>query len=262
MRAGWSPTRVRMMVSGRSLEAATALTTGAFGAAVVVSSLDNGIGWSAAGVESGTFPFIVGLVIAAGSLFNLVQGWLHPRAERTQATGKIVRPGRGLCWSYSADRDLSGLGLLCVRNAGLAQAGIASAPGPRRDRRGVGALSDIRADVPDLVAARRARHHHRLLREGFVGKSRSSHAWFWHRAIRQSYLPDVDRRAARHSRRRAARPRGTQWRIAAAAANLRDAAGIGHHPALIDVLGRIVRRLGHLHPLQHSRRALIRRDHL
>ena len=38
------------MVSGRSLEAATALITGVFGAAVVVSSLDNGIGWSAAGV--------------------------------------------------------------------------------------------------------------------------------------------------------------------------------------------------------------------
>jgi hypothetical protein len=68
-----------MMVSGRSLEAATALITWAFGAAVVVSSLDNGIGWSAAGVESGTFPFIVGLVILAGSVFNLVQGWLHAR---------------------------------------------------------------------------------------------------------------------------------------------------------------------------------------
>ncbi|MBN8987890.1 MAG: tripartite tricarboxylate transporter TctB family protein [Rhizobiales bacterium] len=67
------------MVSGRSLEAATALITGVFGAAVVVSSLDNGIGWSAAGVESGTFPFIVGLVILAGSVFNLVQGWLHAR---------------------------------------------------------------------------------------------------------------------------------------------------------------------------------------
>ena len=67
------------MVSGRSLEAATALITGAFGAAVVVSSLDNGIGWSSAGVDSGTFPFIVGLVILAGSVFNLAQGWLHAR---------------------------------------------------------------------------------------------------------------------------------------------------------------------------------------
>ena len=68
------------MVSGRSLESATALITAAFGAAVAVSSLDNGIGWSAAGVESGTFPFIVGLIILAGSVFNLVQGWLHAQA--------------------------------------------------------------------------------------------------------------------------------------------------------------------------------------
>jgi hypothetical protein len=67
------------MISGRSLEATTALLTGAFGAAVVVSSVDNGIGWSAAGVDAGTFPFIVGLIIVAGSLFNLVQGWLHAR---------------------------------------------------------------------------------------------------------------------------------------------------------------------------------------
>ncbi|MBX9648408.1 MAG: tripartite tricarboxylate transporter TctB family protein [Xanthobacteraceae bacterium] len=67
------------MVSGRSLESATALITGAFGAAVVVSSLDNGIGWSSAGVDSGTFPFVVGLTILAGSVFNLVQGWLHAR---------------------------------------------------------------------------------------------------------------------------------------------------------------------------------------
>jgi hypothetical protein len=67
------------MISGRSLEAATALLTGAFGAAVVVSSVDNGIGWSAAGVDAGTFPFIVGLIIVGGSLFNLVQGWLHAR---------------------------------------------------------------------------------------------------------------------------------------------------------------------------------------
>jgi hypothetical protein len=68
-----------MMVSGRSLESATALITGAFGAAVVVSSLDNGIGWSAAGVESGTFPFIVGLIILCGSVFNLAQAWLEAR---------------------------------------------------------------------------------------------------------------------------------------------------------------------------------------
>jgi hypothetical protein len=63
------------MVSRRSLETATAILTGAFGAAVVASSLDNGIGWSSAGVDAGTFPFIVGVIILGGSLLNLVKGW-------------------------------------------------------------------------------------------------------------------------------------------------------------------------------------------
>src|SRR3982074_2471548 len=70
---------MQMMVSRRSLETATALLTGGFGAAVVISSYGNGIGWSAAGVDPGTFPFIVGLIILSGSIFNLVQGWLQPR---------------------------------------------------------------------------------------------------------------------------------------------------------------------------------------
>ena len=85
------------MISGRSLESATALMTGAFGAAVVISSIDNGIGWSAAGVDSGTFPFIVGLVIVAGSLFNLVQGWWHARpviltADELRRVSKLFVP--------------------------------------------------------------------------------------------------------------------------------------------------------------------------
>lgn len=64
------------MISRRALEISTALLTGAFGAAVVVSSLDNGIGWSTAGVDSGTFPFLTGIVIVAGSLYNLARGAL------------------------------------------------------------------------------------------------------------------------------------------------------------------------------------------
>jgi hypothetical protein len=65
------------MLSRRALEAATAILTGAFGAAVMVSSLDNNIQWSAAGVESGTFPFITGTIVLVGSLYNLVRGWLR-----------------------------------------------------------------------------------------------------------------------------------------------------------------------------------------
>ena len=62
------------MISRRALEVATAVLTGGFGVAVMVQSLDNGIGWSSAGVESGTFPFITGVIIVAGSLYNLVRG--------------------------------------------------------------------------------------------------------------------------------------------------------------------------------------------
>ena len=82
-RAGWSPpTHVAggpaiPWLSG--LEVATALLTGAFGATVAVSSLDNGIGWSAAGVEFGTFPFLTGLIVLASSLYNLGHGWLRAR---------------------------------------------------------------------------------------------------------------------------------------------------------------------------------------
>ena len=65
------------MLSRRTLEAATALLTGAFGAAVVASSLNNGIDWSESGVESGTFPFITGTIVVAASLYNLVRGWLR-----------------------------------------------------------------------------------------------------------------------------------------------------------------------------------------
>src|SRR5258708_711655 len=68
-----------MMVSGRSLEAGTALLTGAFGVAVVVSSLDNGIGWAPARGDARTLSFLVGLIILSGSVFNLAQGWLHAR---------------------------------------------------------------------------------------------------------------------------------------------------------------------------------------
>jgi hypothetical protein len=62
------------MISRRVLELATAILTGSFGVAVVVSSLDNGIGWSTEGVDAGTFPFLTGIIIVLGSLYNLVRG--------------------------------------------------------------------------------------------------------------------------------------------------------------------------------------------
>jgi hypothetical protein len=82
------------MISRRALEVATAVLTGSFGVAVVVSSLDNGIGWSAAGVDPGTFPFLIGLVISLGSVINLVRGFLQ-RYEIT-VTWPAFRRVRGL----------------------------------------------------------------------------------------------------------------------------------------------------------------------
>lgn len=62
------------MISRRALEILTALLTGAFGLAVVISSLDNGVGFSSDGVAAGTFPFLAGVIIAAASLYNLARG--------------------------------------------------------------------------------------------------------------------------------------------------------------------------------------------
>jgi Tripartite tricarboxylate transporter TctB family len=64
------------MISRRALEIAAAVLTGIFGVVVVVSSLDNGIGWSSAGVDAGTFPFLTGIIIVLGSLYNLGQSAL------------------------------------------------------------------------------------------------------------------------------------------------------------------------------------------
>jgi hypothetical protein len=63
------------MISRRALETVTAILTGSFGLAVIISSLDNGIGWGVDGVDPGTFPFITGVIILVGSLYNLVRGW-------------------------------------------------------------------------------------------------------------------------------------------------------------------------------------------
>ena len=51
-------------------------------------------------------------------------------------------------------------------------------------------------------------------------------------------------------------------RHSAAAADLLDAAGQRHHPAVVDVLGCPVRRLDHVDPVQHPGRAVLRGDHL
>jgi hypothetical protein len=68
------------MISRRSLEIVTAVLTGTFGMAVAISSIDNEISWTTAGVGAGTFPFMTGLIILTGSAVNLMFGWRGDRS--------------------------------------------------------------------------------------------------------------------------------------------------------------------------------------
>ena len=79
------------MISRRGLETGTAALTGAFGIAVAVSSLENGIGWSIAGVESGTFPFVIGLTVLAASVFNLAQAAVLGSRARVLGWGDLKK---------------------------------------------------------------------------------------------------------------------------------------------------------------------------
>lgn len=82
------------MISQRAIELTTAVLTGLFGAAVVVSSVDNGIGWGENGVDAGTFPLLVGSVILLGSLYNLARG--APVAREIAVTWPALRRVAGL----------------------------------------------------------------------------------------------------------------------------------------------------------------------
>jgi hypothetical protein len=54
----------------RVAELGVALAMAAFGGLVVFGSVQVGIGWGAEGPRSGFFPFYVGLIIVAASLYN------------------------------------------------------------------------------------------------------------------------------------------------------------------------------------------------
>jgi Tripartite tricarboxylate transporter TctB family len=61
----------RALVSRTTMEVATALATGAAGAAVMWGSIEHDIGWGDSGPAAGYFPFRIGLLIVLGSLANL-----------------------------------------------------------------------------------------------------------------------------------------------------------------------------------------------
>ncbi len=61
----------RVLVSRSTMEIATALATGALGAAVMWGAVEHEIGWGDSGPAAGYFPFRIGALNVLGSLANL-----------------------------------------------------------------------------------------------------------------------------------------------------------------------------------------------
>lgn len=71
----------RPLVSRTSMEIATALATGAVGAAVMWGAAEHDIGWGDSGPASGYFPFRIGVLIVLASVANLVLALRRIRSD-------------------------------------------------------------------------------------------------------------------------------------------------------------------------------------
>ena len=71
----------RALVSRTTMEIATALATGAVGAAVMWGAVEHDIGWGDSGPAAGYFPFRIGALIVLGSLANLVLAAVQRRQD-------------------------------------------------------------------------------------------------------------------------------------------------------------------------------------
>lgn len=74
-----------MSVTRFHAELGTAVTTAALGGIAIIGAGELGWGWGDSGPEAGYFPFYVGLVLIAASLWNLCQAYAHHRATLSHA---------------------------------------------------------------------------------------------------------------------------------------------------------------------------------
>lgn len=83
-----------MTVKRFHAEIGTAIGTAALGLIAVIGASQLGYGWQESGPEPGYFPFYVGLILIAASLWNLGAAWRQHRAETThlQASGEAEEP--------------------------------------------------------------------------------------------------------------------------------------------------------------------------
>lgn len=87
-------------ISRYSMEIATALLTGGIGIAICYGAWQVGTGWTPSGPDSGYFPFWIGVLIVAGSAFNLLRTIIGHRhkdevfldAARLQSLARFTLP--------------------------------------------------------------------------------------------------------------------------------------------------------------------------
>lgn len=75
-----------MSVTRFHAELGTAATTAALGVVAVIGAGELGRGWGDSGPEAGYFPFYVGLVLIAASLWNLWQAYSRHRTAHAEIT--------------------------------------------------------------------------------------------------------------------------------------------------------------------------------
>lgn len=75
-------------------EVATAIVTGAVGVTAVIGAEELGHGWTSSGPQSGYFPFYVGLILIAASLWNLGAAVARHRigGRLARVTGDVEEP--------------------------------------------------------------------------------------------------------------------------------------------------------------------------
>ena len=90
----------------RHVEVGVAAFMVLLGAITIIGSLQVGIGWGAEGPKSGFFPFWIGLIIVATSVFNLVRAYAKPQPQAVRRMGADRRRSSRWCcrWRSTSRR--------------------------------------------------------------------------------------------------------------------------------------------------------------
>ena len=259
------------VVSTRTVEIVVSLLLLALAVLLGYDNWRTGIAWASDGPQAGYFPFYLGLILAAASLYGLVSraGDRRRRRRRHSSPATQLRRvmqvfvptlavlpahamARALRRELPADRGLH------ARRRPHRAVEVAAHRLPVR-RSSCSSPSTSRSTSSCRKGRSKRPSATRIERDGSLRPAAS-------RLLRPADVEDPgadDGRArARHLRRRAAGTGRPERRRDPAAADVHDGPDLGHRHAVLHLLGRAVRRRHHLDPVQHSGRGLVGGDHL